>query len=170
MSSKEVTIADVAKYILETKIKMTTMKLQKLCFYIHAWYMVENSDPLFSQTFEAWANGPVSPYLYSYHRQMYSVELNSFSGGDSAALTKEHKTFVNAVLDAYHPLSASQLSVLSHSETPWIDARNGLPDGAPSNNQIDNNLIRDFYKRLNKSKSIDVRDIVWPQWLDPATK
>ena len=170
MSNKPVTIVDVAKYILETKVKMTTMKLQKLCFYVHAWYIVENSEPLFPETFEAWANGPVSSVLYSVHRQMYSIDADSLLWGDSASLNKEQKAFVDAVLDAYHPLSGAQLSVLSHSETPWIEARQNLPDGVASNHPIDNKVIRDFYKRLNKSDSADVREIVWPQWLASNAK
>ena len=101
---------------------------------------------------------------------MYSVEVGSFSGGDSTSMSKEQKAFVDAVLDAYHPLTASQLSLLSHSEGPWIEARQGLPDGVPSNTPMDNKVIRDFYRRLNKSKSKDVREIDWPQWLVPNAK
>lgn len=32
------TVGDVASYILESRGRMTTMKLQKLCYYSQGWY------------------------------------------------------------------------------------------------------------------------------------
>ena len=170
MSKNEVTILDVAKFILESKVSMTTMKLQKLCYYVHAWYLVANSEPIFEQKFQAWANGPVSPALYEAHRQKYSINVAEFSQGNSSCLVADQKSFISAVLDVYSPLTASQLSLLTHSENPWIETRAGLPEGALSNNEIDNKMIHDFYKALNKRQSLDVRDINWPSWVAPSTK
>lgn len=55
---------DVAKYILEVKGTMSTMKLQKLCYYAQAWSLVWDDKPLFDEEFEAWANGPVCRELF----------------------------------------------------------------------------------------------------------
>ena len=51
-------VFDTAKYILEQKGDMSTMKLQKLCYYSQAWGLVWDDEPLFDEDFEAWANGP----------------------------------------------------------------------------------------------------------------
>ena len=61
-------IDDVAAYILENLGSVSTMKLQKLAFYSQAYYLVEFGAPLFSEKFEAWANGPVAPELFRKHR------------------------------------------------------------------------------------------------------
>jgi len=168
VSTEQVSIHDVAKYILESKEQMTTIKLQKLCFYVHAWYLVANSDPIFPDTFEAWANGPVNTSLYESHRQMYSITASGLGVGNSSTLSEDQKRFIDAVMTAYHPLTAAQLSLLTHSEKPWIAARQGLSEGSYSSNPISNDEIRDFYKALNRSKSQDVREVVWPQMFASA--
>ena len=57
-------VFDTAKYILEQKGDMFTMKLQKLCYYSQAWGLVWDDEPLFDEDFEAWVNGPVCPELF----------------------------------------------------------------------------------------------------------
>ena len=49
-------VFDIAKYIIEkkgTNGRMSTMKLQKLCYYAEAWSLVWEA-PLFEEDFEAW--------------------------------------------------------------------------------------------------------------------
>ncbi|CUP62134.1 Uncharacterized phage-associated protein [Anaerostipes hadrus] len=40
-------VFDAAKYILERLGEMSTMKLQKLCYYAQAWSLVWDDVPLF---------------------------------------------------------------------------------------------------------------------------
>ena len=61
------TVFDVAKYIAEKTGELTAMKLQKLVYYAEAWNLAWDGEPLFSENFEAWANGPVVPELYQRH-------------------------------------------------------------------------------------------------------
>ena len=43
------TIYDVAKYILDKKGQLTTMKLQKLLYYTQAWTLAWDDKPLFDE-------------------------------------------------------------------------------------------------------------------------
>ncbi len=43
------TVFDVAKYILEKNSEMSTMKLQKLCYYAQAWSLVWDDSPIFDE-------------------------------------------------------------------------------------------------------------------------
>lgn len=53
-------IFDVAKYILTEIGGVSTMKLQKLCYYSLVESLRRDPEhPLFRERFEAWANGPV---------------------------------------------------------------------------------------------------------------
>jgi uncharacterized phage-associated protein len=52
------TIFDVAYYILDELGEMSTMKLQKLCYYVQAWSLAWDENPLFDEDFQAWAKGP----------------------------------------------------------------------------------------------------------------
>lgn len=58
------TIFDAAKFILEQLGQMSTMKLQKLCYYAQAWSLVWDDAPLFEEDFQAWANGPVLSLIH----------------------------------------------------------------------------------------------------------
>ena len=60
-------IFDTAKYILQKYDHLSTMKLQKLCYYAQAWSLVWDDEPLFNEDFQAWANGPVCPDLFDLH-------------------------------------------------------------------------------------------------------
>ena len=42
-------VFDVAKYILEKLGTLSTMKLQKLCYYCQAWSLVWDDTPLFDE-------------------------------------------------------------------------------------------------------------------------
>lgn len=44
-------VFDTAKYILEKCGTMSTMKLQKLCYYSQAWSLVWDDAPLFDEDF-----------------------------------------------------------------------------------------------------------------------
>lgn len=73
-------VFDVAKYILEVKGTMSTMKLQKLCYYAQAWSLVWDDKPLFGEEFEAWANGPVCRELFLKTQESILFQLRMKQG------------------------------------------------------------------------------------------
>jgi uncharacterized phage-associated protein len=116
------TIRDVAAYILRERGPMTAMKLQKLCYYAYGYHLAWDEQPLFPEHFEAWANGPVSPELYRCHRGRFSLTAGDIPG-DPGALTADERESVDLVLEGLGGYSAHQLSVMTHREGPWVDAR-----------------------------------------------
>jgi uncharacterized phage-associated protein len=119
---KGMNILSVAKYILEKQGTMTTMKLQKLCYYSQAWSLVWDEKPLFDEEFEAWANGPVSPELFNYHRGKFVISANDITGNIDE-LSSEQKETVDTVLKYYGEKEPNWLSELTHKERPWKEAR-----------------------------------------------
>lgn len=111
------TIIDVAEYILEKQGKMTTMKLQKLCYYSQAWSLAWEGVPLFDEEFEAWANGPASPVLFNKHRGTFVVDKGFFA--KSYDLHDEQKGVIDDVLKCYGDKEPHWLSDLTHGERPW---------------------------------------------------
>ena len=107
---------------------MSTMKLQKLCYYAQAWSLVWDDEPLFEEDFQAWANGPVCPELFFKTQGKYSVGPEDETGGDED-LTDNQKDTINEVLNYYGKHNAQWLSQLSHMEDPWKSARIGIPVG-----------------------------------------
>lgn len=121
-------VFDVAKYILEKKGIMSTMKLQKLCYYAQVWALVWDEKPLFDEEFEAWANGPVCRELFLKTQGQYSVSASDETGGNGN-LTDNEKDTIDKILDHYGDHNAQWLSQLTHMEEPWNKARNGIPSG-----------------------------------------
>lgn len=73
--------------------------------------------------------------------------------GDSANLTVDEKETIDVVLDAYGHLSGQQLSDLAHSERPWREARKGIADGESSTNELDLDVMQEFYSHLQSESS-----------------
>ena len=140
-------IFDTAKYILEQTGTMSTMKLQKLCYYSQAWSLVWDDTPLFSEDFQAWANGPVCPELFYKTQGKYSVTSKDENGG-MGDLSKNQKDTIEKVLEYYGAHDAQWLSQLTHMEDPWANARKGVPSGAGCNNVITKESMALYYGGL----------------------
>ena len=124
-------VFDAAKYILENTGLVTTMKLQKLLYYAQAWSLVWDENELFPEDFEAWAGGPVCRRLFAWHRTYYKVSARDIPvdliSGESFSSAQIET--MDAVIRDYGQYSGAQLSELTHSEAPWITARQGVPPG-----------------------------------------
>ena len=140
---------DVAAYILEKHGPMSAMTLQKLVYYCQAWSLVWDDRPMFRESIQAWANGPVVRSLYEIHRGMFEVSRQSFPKGEPARLDERAKETIDTVLQAYGDRSSQWLSDLTHSEAPWRDARVGVPDGARSEAEISHEAMAEFYGSLD---------------------
>jgi uncharacterized phage-associated protein len=146
------TIKDVAAYILNKAGSMTTMKLQKLCYYAYAYHLAWEERPLFGEPFEAWANGPVSPDLYKLHRGRLQLDDGDIPG-DPDALDPGEAESVDLVLEGLGHLTAHQLSELTHQEGPWVLARRRAGAGPleRSNERLLDAEIFEFFDALTAS-------------------
>lgn len=142
----EVSALDVAEYILRKLGRMSTMKLQKLVYYCQAWALVWDEKPLFQEDVEAWANGPVIRELFNYHRGFFDIE--HVYTGNPALLSEDDRETVDTVLNFLGNKSAQWLIQLSHSEPPWQEAREGLPETARGSRIISRDLMADYYSSL----------------------
>ena len=145
---RPVKVIDVAAYILEKQGRITTWKLQKLCYYAQAWSLVWDDAPIFKEKIEAWAGGPVVPVLYRLHRGRHISP--TFPAGDSSKLDKDQQETVDAVLSYYGDKSGRWLSELTHHEAPWLETRIGsnLSMGERGNPTIPLNRIEQYYSGL----------------------
>lgn len=140
-------IFDTAKYILEQSGVMSTMKLQKLCYYSQAWSLVWDDSPLFEEDFQAWANGPVCPELFFKTQGKYSASAADETGGEGN-LSVNQKDTIDKVLEHYGNHNAQWLSQLTHMEDPWIKARGGASSDAGCSNVITKESMAVYYGGL----------------------
>ena len=142
------TIFDTAKYILEKLGKMSTWKLQKLCYYSQAWHFTWTEKPLFDEDFQAWCNGPVCPELFQYHKGKFMVADSDIKKGRSDALSTDEKDSIDRVIEEYGNLEPYELREQTHREDPWKNARHGLADSVPSDIIISKESMGAYYGSL----------------------
>lgn len=140
-------VFDVAKYILRKKGRLSTMKLQKLCYYSQAWSLVWDDAPLFDEEFEAWVNGPVCKELFLKTQGKFWVNADD-ENGDIRKLKNYQKDTIDAVLNHYGNKDAQWLNQLTHMEDPWKSARKGVPMGVGSDNIISKESMAVYYSGL----------------------
>lgn len=152
------TLDDTVDYVILQTVTggvcMNLLKLQKLVYYAQAWNLAIKNRPLFTGRFQAWVHGPVSRELYDRFaatKSLYSPVLESDVrvGFDPNSVNPEDRAHINVVLEVYAEFSGSQLEEMTHQEDPWMAARIGFEPGQRCENEIDEDLMREYYaKRL----------------------
>jgi uncharacterized phage-associated protein len=140
----------------------TPMKLQKLLYYAHAWYLALHDCPLFVEDIEAWPWGPVQRDVYFDtldHGRLPVVKFVSrlalipgkpplHGQFETPKLQdKALKEFIKQVWDVHKGYTAIQLSNSTHAEgEPWaiIKEQYGSLERKPT---IPNDLIAQVFKK-----------------------
>lgn len=134
----------IAELIVDRFPGLTAMQLQKLLYYSQAWHLAITDQPLFEEPVQAWADGPVVYDVWRARKSYPSrlphehapVELGVVSAG-----------VVELVCDRYGNMSGDELSRLTHSEKPWLEARDGVPAGSRARKPISHESMADFYRQ-----------------------
>ena len=137
---------DVAAYVLEKTGPVSAMKLQKLVYYSQAWSLVWDDRCIFQATIQAWANGPVIPILYGWHRGEFLIK--ECPKGNPDRLSDDERETIGAVVGYYGKKSSQWLSDLTHSERPWQEARRGLGPGERGTTPITPAAMAEYYGSL----------------------
>lgn len=141
-------ILDVARYLLSLG-SMKHKKLQKICFYVQAWFYAFVGRRLIDTSFEAWAHGPVSPVLYRAYREWGGLTIPRITYEQyNINIPDELREFIRIVYEIYEKYTADELEALTHMEKPWIEARGDVPAGEPCTNVISDETIESYYKGL----------------------
>lgn len=140
---------DVANYLIASAHEhgsfVSNLKLQKLLYYAQGWHLGIFQRCLFSEKFEAWIHGPVIPSLYREFKG-YSWR-NIDEDVRKPEFASEVVDFLDEMIGEYLHLDAYHLEKMTHRESPWVAARGQLEIDAPSNAEIDENLMRDHFAR-----------------------
>ncbi len=127
---------------------MCTWKLQKLCYYSQAWSLAWTETPLFEEDFVAWKNGPVCRELFFALKGRFTVSEDDLPNGDFSRLSSDQKETIDIVVGDYVAMAPFELRELSHTEAPWLDAREGLNDDEDCNNVISKSSMGEYYGSL----------------------
>lgn len=137
-----------------SKRALTPKKLQKLVYYAYAWYITLYNDDvnsintmLFNECPEAWVHGPVFRSLYSKYKDYYWKTIPK-NEKKYKFENSELEEFLNKIWKTFMLYSADELEFMTHQESPWKNAREGLEPFDASNKKIDSKDIFIFYNKL----------------------
>ena len=140
---------------MDTGTNVTPMKLLKLVYLSHGWYLGSKGEPLISDAVEAWRYGPVVSKVYNRVKAYGSNPITSMIdiNNDGKVSTNELpdsiiQKFLNGIWVHYMHFTGLELSTITHKKnSPWDTTYKK----SGSNSIIPNILIRDYYKKKIKA-------------------
>ncbi len=138
---------------------VTPLKMQKLVYFAHGWYLAVTGRPLISESVQAWKYGPVIPTLYKEFKEYGDepipfpamtfvpgkgksvVSLDDEGTTDEVALARQ---VIQRVWAEYGSLTAEQLSSITHDEgSPW----DSTPHKDVAGTEISDDKIKEYFLR-----------------------
>lgn len=147
-------------------IAVDPMKLQKLIYMAHGYYVGYTETPLIDEYFEAWPYGPVVPSVYHEFKRFGGKAiatgtraLNYFRQPNQASTEAESRAqympendrianlVLNYVVETYGKFTATYLSALTHKVgSPWHQTRESQPNRR--NTLIPDETIQRYFAQL----------------------
>ncbi len=136
-------VLDVSRYVInysnEKGYGVSNLKLQKLLYFIQAYFLVEMGTSCFQEPIQAWNFGPVVPKAYHEFKIFGCADIPTISKYTSVELedgklkieTKtfsidsiktEHRSAIDRIVDNFKDHAASDLVYITHNQKPWKDA------------------------------------------------
>lgn len=118
---------DIAKYLIckfnNEKNTITQLKLQKLLYFIEAYYMAYyDKNALYIEDFYAWTYGPVIKEVYDKYKIYMSEAIIEDDCGNVIVLDKETIDSINTICSTFGSHSAYDLIKITHLQgSPWFN-------------------------------------------------
>lgn len=155
----------IEKSINESDGTCTPLKILKLTYISHGWYMALFDKPLLDEKIQAWKYGPVIPTLYyslkGFENNVISTPVTYAVGSRSDFKVIQPKIidnptieFLDSIWENYKKYNGIELSILTHQKnSPWDITWNKMGAKNQKHVIIDNDLIKTHYKELLSSNS-----------------
>ena len=155
-------VLDVCRHVInyseEKDYGISNLKLQKILYFIQAYFLLEKKDhtPCFHEKIEAWDFGPVIPKAYQEWAKYGSCDIpliesymvidkdniwNSYRVQyHDDVIDEDDKKLIDRVIDKFADYAATDLVSLTLCQRPWKDAYNPYQI-----NEITTNAIRRYF-------------------------
>ncbi len=129
---------------------LSHLRLQKLLYYAQAWSLVALDRPMFPDSIEAWAHGPVVPAIYRQFNEKgrRAITQDDFETSGDFDLTGEDCDLIQSVWETFKDHSALSLRKMTHEEPPWINARIGYGDADRCEAEITLEAMKAYFLTL----------------------
>jgi len=109
------------------KTPITSMKIQKMLYFLYRDYLKETQMSLFSERFSTWKYGPVLESVYHTYKIYGSNSITNYGGIPIYCLKEDTdpmlKQFIEKIWNDSKPYNGIYLSQLTHKpESAWYSA------------------------------------------------
>lgn len=140
----------VVDYLLSRCRDITPLSLQKALYYAQGFFYAFYRTYLFAENCEAWAHGPAYPKIYRRYSNYCFDPIDSLDKADTSALSGEEQLLLDCIVRHVCCYSGKTLEAFTHTETPWVLARAGLPVDASSNRPVTKESIGEFFTSVKE--------------------
>jgi len=165
------TAIDVAKRLIHLAANedepdfLTPMQLQKLLYYAQGWSLALCGKPLFNEPILAWKHGPVVREVFNSFKHLKDLPIRAADVPAPIDLDRDEEQHIEYVWSFYSGYSASALRKMTHEERPWIDARGGIPEAAPGDEEITQESMQAFFveqkdSEISPAHAAEIRDAI----------
>lgn len=151
---------DIAKKFLEFSKEdnrsVDPMKLLKLVYIAHGWYLGFNSVPLISDEIQAWQYGPVIPSLYHVIKRFSTNAVDPELIDLYSEREVDHETaeFLRSIWNVYGKMNAIELSARTHETgTAWANTYTGAYHVIMSNEAIESHYKDLIHKKIKDTQN-----------------
>lgn len=131
---------------------ITHMKVQKLCYYAHGWWLAFENEPFLTERPQVWKFGPVFASLYAalaHHgsRPINRAEKARFDAAAPVVSDEKYLELIDWIWGRYGQYTAMTLSDLTHAPgTPWrqVAERHGFQ--VPKHFELPDADVAAFFK------------------------
>ena len=119
---------EVARYIIHHEAQqnrpVSNLRLQKLLYFVQAKFVMDShgTSPCFYEKMEAWGFGPVVREVY-YEYRYYGGAMIPPERNFSTTIAPRDQSMIDEILNDCAQFSTSALVDITHSQTPWQEAR-----------------------------------------------
>ena len=153
-------VLDVCRYVInysnDKEYGISNLKLQKILYFIQAYFLITTPEQCFKDKIEAWDFGPVVPRAYREYKQFGSsnipkvthyVEIDhddfwksSVKKINERIISDNDKKRISEVVNTFSEYSATDLVRITHNQAPWKNAY--VPN---MNNEITPQSIKEYF-------------------------
>jgi uncharacterized phage-associated protein len=134
---------------------VTNITINKIVYFLHAWYLAKTGRPLVSAKIEAWDYGPVFRELYQQFKRFGDQRIGARAIRRNASTTEKEicaanlpqgdLEFLEPLIQRHLKMSTSKLIELSHvAGGPWDQVYNHRGESNPGMH-ISDQVIRDWF-------------------------
>ena len=116
-------VLDICTYVVHYSNKknygVSNLRLQKILYFIQAYFLRIKKEPCFREPIEAWDFGPGVPKAYHRYKYFGSSEIPDFEEPFNDFDDPTDEKIIRGVVDLLSKYTTTQLVSMTHRQSPW---------------------------------------------------